>query len=139
MKKRLNPVGYLTILAILFVAGCATMGGGTPATVVLTRNLDDSTSDCNVTLGAYNHMRTAWNGIAIHVILRDAGNTAIGEIQGSPQRYTETGHGILFKKTVTGVRCEDIAKISVIWFGYYPADGGGQRRFPNSSVETKLN
>ena len=127
------------VLIAAIVAGCATTNSKPPALVQVVRNQKTEFIDCAVSVNVFNQMSgTAWTGVSLHVILRDRNNAPIGEIQEIPMRYTEPGYGITFQSKIQGVKCNEIAGLSILYFGYYPADGGGQLRFRNEVVATEL-
>ena len=82
-------------------------------------------------------METAWDGVSIHLAFRDNSQVAIGEYQGIPMVYTESGRGIIVGNVVQGVSCEQIVAVSLLYFGYYPQNQG-QMHVEESSIPTSI-
>ena len=130
---------FLVLTMSCLLASCATgVGGEPPANIVVTRAPDSASVDCKVEVVLLNGMSTAWAGVSYWLIFRDSNGRPVGELRGIPQRYTETGYGIVIQGQIKAVKCVDITSASVQYFGYYPANGGRQIRLLNSSVTTEV-
>ncbi len=139
MKKNFmkHKASLLALLFLTLLNSCAKYGLlGSPATIEVVRDLKSQDQDCNVKIKIYNNMNfSAWSGVSYHLVLRDKNNVAVGDTQGIPMRYTDPGYGLVISKTIKGIRCTDIVKSQVLYFGYYPANGGGQIRIANYAVK----
>lgn len=124
----------------LILIGCTTTGttGGSLASIEVERKQQVSSGDCPVSVSIFNRMnRIAWDGVSFHLALRNKSGVAIGELRGIPFRYTEPGYGLVVSGQAQGVRCEEIAGVSLLYFGYYPT-GQGQLRLRNSMVTVRI-
>ncbi len=124
----------------LTLYGCATSGGvNNPlALIEIERKQQTSSGDCPISVKIFNRFKgVAWDGVSYHLALRDKSGAAVGELQGIPLRYTEPGYGLIVSTQAHGVKCEEIAGVSLLYFGYYPT-GRGQVRLSNNAVTTQL-
>lgn len=82
-------------------------------------------------------MRIAWSNVSYHMAFRDKSRAAVGESRDIPSRYTEPGYGMVVTDIVQGVSCEEIAAVSLLYFGYYPI-GLGQMQVNPSLISTSI-
>lgn len=136
---------FLTTI-VLALAGCAATESRnvTPddskgmLAIIQIEKSQTSLSDCHVSVNISNRMKgAAWDGVSYNVALLDKKNVAIGRLIGIPHQYTKTGYSLADTGQVQGARCEDIADVSLIYFGYYPA-GGKEIHLHNNRVKTEI-
>ena len=136
---------FLTTI-VLALAGCAATESRnvTPddskgmLAIIQIEKSQTSLSDCHVSVNISNRMKgAAWDGVSYNVALLDKKNVAIGRLIGIPHQYTKTGYSLADTGQVQGARCEDIADVSLIYFGYYPA-GGKEVHLHNNRVKTEI-
>ena len=138
----------LTIIALAsMLAGCAATESrnvapdeskGMLAIIQIEKSPQASLSDCHVSVNISNRMKgAAWDGVSYNLALLDKKNVAIGRLIGIPHQYTKSGYSLADTGQVRGARCEDIADVSLIYFGYYPA-GGKEVHLHNNRVKTEI-
>jgi hypothetical protein len=88
-------------------------------------------------LGIQNRMTVPWNGVSYHVVFRNAGGQAVGEARGIPYKFMDP-QAVIGGTTSVDASCDSIARMDVMYFGYYPANGGGQIRLRNSAIRTAV-
>lgn len=142
---KLMPI--LMLMAIL--AGCATEASKTSppseskknvplAVIGISKNLPSSSGDCPVSVKISNRMQgTAWDGASYHVSVVDRKNVSIGQVIGAPHQFTKPGSDLAETAGVLGVKCENIAGVSLLYFAYYPS-GKNPVHLHNSEVKAEL-
>lgn len=135
----MHPLITLIASALaLMLAGCAGDASkkGTPrasrdnplAIIQIEKGPPASAGDCPVSVKISNRMQgTAWDGASYHLALLDNKNVAIGRLMGAPHHYTKPGSDLVDAGLALGAKCEDVAAVSLIYFGYYPA---GKKQVP---------
>ena len=138
----------LTALVLtLMLASCASNNDkaaanvskpGTLATIQIEKSKQPSSEDCTVSVKIVNQMKdTVWDGVSYNVAMLNKGNVAIGKLLGTPHQHTSTGSSLTDTGQVLDAKCEDIAGVSLIYFGYYPA-GEKQVSVHNNRVKVEI-
>ena len=145
------PVKNLIFFAAVLVsalAGCAgnTNTNTTPkesktgplAIIQIEKSKQPSSSDCPVSVKIVNRMKDVdWDGVSYHVAMLNKNNVSIGKLIGIPHQYTKSGSILMDSGQVLDAGCDDIAAVSVVYFGYYPA---GKKQVPvhNNRVKAEI-
>lgn len=108
-----------------------------PLASVKIEKLGTAPNGCQVNILVSNYTTVAWDGVSIHLAFRDNSQVAIGEYQGIPMVYTEPERGIIVGNIIHGISCEQIAAVSLLYFGYYPQNQG-QIQVEESSIPTSI-
>jgi hypothetical protein len=125
----------------MVLAGCAAdarkSGGDYLATIEIQKSAATSVADCAVAVTVGNRMRDDWDGASYHVAMLNKKGVAIGKLIGVPRHFTRPGQKLADSGKVLGAKCQDIAGVSLIYFGYYPA---GRKQMPlhNNQVGVTL-
>jgi hypothetical protein len=119
------------VLVAAMLAGCASdtrkSGGNYLATIRIEKKAATSIEDCAVAVEINNRMRDDWDAASYHVALLNKKGVAIGKLIGVPRHYTKSGQYLADSGKVLGAKCQDIAGVSLIYFGYYPT---GRKQMP---------
>ena len=143
------PVKNLIFLAAVLVsalAGCASNTNTTPkesktgplAIIQIEKSKQPSSSDCPVSVKIVNRMKDVdWDGVSYHLAMLNKNNVSIGKLIGIPHQYTKSGSILMDSGQVLDAGCDDIAAVSVVYFGYYPA---GKKQVPvhNNRVKAEI-
>jgi hypothetical protein len=112
---------------------------GALATIQIEKSKQPSSIDCSVSVKIVNQMKdTIWDGVSYHVAFLNKRNVTIGKLLGTPRQRTNTGASLTETGQVLNAKCEDIAGVSLIYFGYYPA-GKNQLSVHNNRVKVEVN
>jgi hypothetical protein len=138
----------LTALVLtLMLASCATDNDKTTAnvsktgplaTIQIEKSKQPSSGDCPVSVKIVNRMKDVdWDGVSYHVAMLNKNNVSIGKLIGIPHQYTKSGSILMDSGQVLDAGCDDIAGVSVVYFGYYPA---GKKQVPvhNNRVKAEI-
>lgn len=125
--KNFNCVPLL-LISIAVLAGCAGDGGrpvsdtsGSVASIEVARKAKTSSGDCPVTITVTNRTGTTWDGVSYHLAMNNRNGAATGRLLGSPRKKTASGDNLVDNGSVLGMKCEEIAGMALVYFGYYPA------------------
>ena len=148
-----NPcsvMGLTTLTALvltLMLSGCASnidkkaanvSKTGTFATIQIEKSKQPSSGDCAVSVKIVNQMKdTVWDGVSYNVAMLNKSNVAIGRLLGTPHQRTSTSSSLADTGQVLDAKCGDIAGVSLIYFGYYPA-GKREVSVHNNRVKVEL-
>jgi len=143
------PVKYQIFIAAVLVsalAGCASNTNTTPkesktgplAIIQIEKSKQPSSSDCPVSVKIVNRMKDVdWDGVSYNLAMLNKNNVSIGKLIGIPHQYTKAGSILMDSGQVLDAGCDDIAAVSVVYFGYYPA---GKKQVPvhNNRVKAEI-
>lgn len=141
---KLIPVVILAALLLGCAGTTSKSGAGTLdktdplAAIRIQKNLSPGSTDCPVSVRISNRMKdTAWDGVSYQVAALDKRNIAIGQIIGAPRQKTGPGNDLAEISQVLGAKCENIAKVSLLYFAYYPS-GKNAVHLHNNEVRAEL-
>ena len=145
------PVKYQIFIAAVLVsvlAGCASNTNitttpkesktGPLAVIQIEKIKQPSSSDCPVSVKIVNRMKDVdWDGVSYHLAMLNKNNVSIGKLIGIPHQYTKSGSILMDSGQVLDAGCDDIAAVSVVYFGYYPV---GKKQVPvhNNRVKAEI-
>lgn len=134
----------LTVLCVSLL-GCAVapdggrpINGRSPAGIGVERLSGQSPAGrCDLRLGVVNGMTTSWSGFSYHVVFRGRAGQSVGESRGIPMQFMDP-RSVVTASAVASTSCEDVAGVEVLYFGYYPSNGGGQIQIRPAIITTGI-